>query len=347
MQLFLIIWVAILGALVVVMAMPLPKERSWWRSAIGFVLALAWILLPLLAFEPGLLCCIAIPAALALPPAMKEKSWRSFFRAFILVLVVTVLPLFFFIFSFYIAPQSKSECTRGWLECFIAGKLALTPLVLFSTAAFYALEILRVKNRTAGWIVIGVFIGATIAMTCFFFGLVFYASDSRFLLLSVPLYVAVWYSWRAVQLIKAAPFGISTYVYSLVGSLPFWLASWWWSWSTYKSLPVDPSGCFVVTAASRGHEEFVGPFTKITRHGRERRVNQQLMTFWQLEELWRRRSPLSHCCFRRVYNRIGPVIARRLTSRWHADAACAALKPLEWTARFILKSQSFNTKRTP
>ena len=144
-------------------------------------------------------------------------------------------------------------------------------------------------------------------------------------------------------LIKAAHLGTIKYIRALIGSVPFWAASWLWSVATYKSLPdYDPS-CFVVTAASRGHEVFVGPFNEIVHHGRKRRANQQLVVFWQVEALWNRRAPRSHRCFRRIYNRVGPVIARRMTSPWLADAVCAALKPLEWTANLIVKINTIPT----
>jgi hypothetical protein len=276
---------------------------------------------------------IGIPAVLAVPPAVKEHSVRRFFIAWGLSFTGVVLPLFFFFMSFFIAPDSKVRCNHGWLDCFIEGKLALTPLVLWATAALFALEVWRVKHRTARWLVLGMFTGATVAVVCLAIGLVCFGLD---LFLLVPFYVAVWYSVLARQLIKASPYGARNYVWTLVGSLPLWLASLWWSYRSYQALP-EESGCFVVTAAGRGHEPFVGPFQEITRHGRKLRANQQLLTFWRLEALWQCRASRSHAGFRRVYNRVGPVLARRINSPWRADAVCAALKPLEWAARLVLK----------
>jgi hypothetical protein len=282
---------------------------------------------------------------LALPAGVREKSCCRFFIALVLSYFGVVLPLFFFFFSVFIAPEWKGACHCGWLDCFIVGKTALTPLALWATAALYALEVLRVKNRPAPWLVLGVFLGATVAVVCFVIGLICYGPDGLgdIVFLAVPGYVAVWYLWRAVQLIKAAHLGTIMYIRALIGSVPFWAASWLWSVATYKSLPdYDPS-CFVVTAASRGHEAFVGPFTEIVHHGRKQRANQQLIIFWQVEALWGRRAPRSHRCFRRIYNRVGPVIARRMTSPWLADAVCAALKPLEWTANLIVKINTIPT----
>jgi hypothetical protein len=282
---------------------------------------------------------IGIPAVLAVPPAVKEYSVRRFFIAWGLSFTGVVLPLFVFFMSVFLAPDSKAVCHDGWLDCFIGGKLALSPMVLWATAALYALEVMRVKDRTARWLVLGTFTGATIALVCLVFGLICFLPEGDVfaqLWLLVPLYVAVWYSVRAWQLIKVSPYGARNYVWTLAGSLPLWLASVWWSYRTYQSLP-EVDNCFVVTAAGRGHEPFVGPFREITRHGHKLRANQQLITFWRLEALWQSRAPRSHAGFRRIYNRIGPVLARRINSPWRADAVCATLKPLERAARLVLK----------
>jgi hypothetical protein len=65
-------------------------------------------------------------------------------------------------------------------------------------------------------------------------------------------------------------------------------------------------------------------------------ANQQLITLWQLEALWRTTALRSHTIFRRGYNLFGPIIARRITSPWVADAAYVALKPAELLARLIV-----------
>ena len=123
-----------------------------------------------------LLILIGILSVLAFPPAMKKKSWHQFFIALILSFILSfagvLLPLFVFFLSSIMVPDWKGDCTYGWLDCFIMGKLALAPLVLLATAALYALEILRVENRTARWIVIGIFLGAIVSCICFVFGVV-------------------------------------------------------------------------------------------------------------------------------------------------------------------------------
>jgi len=282
---------------------------------------------------------VAILSALALPPAVKEKSWRRFFIALALSFVGVVLPLFVFLFSSLMGPEWKGACVYGWLDCFITGKLALTPLVLLATAALYALEILRVENRAGRWIAAGIFIGAIVSSICFVFGMVCIGSgaDPLKLWLLVPFYVAVWYSIRAVQLINATHSSFWPNLISLVGSLPFWLASWLWSHNLYASLPAKPpSDCFIVTAAARGHAKFVGPHFEIERKGRRLLANQQLVIFWQFENLWQARSPRIHAMFRIIYNCIGPVVARLISSPWLADLTFIVLKPLEWLVRLCL-----------
>src|SRR5471030_1253469 len=173
---------------------------------------------------------IVILCVLALPATLKEKSRRRFLIAMVLSSVGVVLPLFVFLFSSLMEPEWKGACVYGWLDCFIVAKLALTPLVLLATAALYALEIIRVKNRTARWIIVGIFLGAIVASVCFVFGVVCIGSEAdlpKFWLL-VPFYVALWYLVRAVELIKASDVNFWPNFISLVGSLPFWLASWLW-----------------------------------------------------------------------------------------------------------------------
>jgi hypothetical protein len=279
---------------------------------------------------------------LAVPVAQKTNSLGRFFIAGVVAFFGVTLPLAIFLLSSSMVPECKQDCKFGWLDCFIKGKLALIPLALWATAALYAVDVLRVKNRTRGWIVLGILFGALISDVSLIFGIVFFGIALIVspdwviaLFLLIPLYVAVWYSIRAVQLLRASHLSSRIYVYSLFGSVPFWLTSYVWSKSTYWSLPDQAGGCFIVTAASRGHVRFTGPHTEIFRNGRCLRANKQLLTFWELETHWQRQSPRSHTAFRRIYNRLGPIIAARIKSPWLADATCLALKPLEFTARWI------------
>jgi len=282
---------------------------------------------------------IVVLLALALPPALKAQSRNRFFIALILSFAGVVLPLFVFFFSGFLVPDWKGACHHGWLDCFIVGKLALSPLVLLATAALYSLDIFRVEMRTQRWLVIGVFLGAVTAWICFIFGLVCFGVDvwRPQVWLLVPFYIALWYSIRAWQLIRAAKYGWGTYFVTLVGSLPFWLASCWWSHKVFNSLPDKAPTCFIVTAAASGHPQCVGPLVEIDHNGSRRWANQQLVTFWELETRWQIFFPRSHAIFRQVYNRLGPVVAAKIKSPWLADAAYLVLKPVEWLASLCLK----------
>jgi len=53
--------------------------------------------------------------------------------------------------------------------------------------------------------------------------------------------------------------------------------------------------------------------------------------------LWSRRFPRSHALGRKIYNRCGPVIARRISSPWLADLVFLVLKPGELFAAIVLR----------
>ncbi len=281
------------------------------------------ILLPILVF-------------LVFWPLAFERTWQRFFLSLLFNTFGIALPLFVFAFSSAMVPEWKGACHFGWLSCFIGTKLALSPIVLLASAALYRIEILPFQPPAPRWVEIGLFLGAIVATVCTVYGVVVLHEWKNiwfWLWMSVPFYVSVWYGVRTKQFLRTSDWGIRTYLYSLLGSLPFWLWSCWWSFTTYEKLPENAPDCFVVTAAGRGHRGLVGPFTEFSHGGRRLAANRQLITFWTLEDRWRVRSPGSHRLFRRAYNRLGPHLARRIRSPWLADAVWLALKPLELLAK--------------
>jgi hypothetical protein len=281
-----------------------------------------WIILFLILF------------ALAMPVWFGKGFWPHVPLAMVMSFFVVVLPLFVFAFSSFMVPEWKGACRYGWVDCFIVGKLAFSPFVLVATAALYRLEVLREKNVGDKWFVGGIYLGAMVAVTCAVFGLVCVKWQGWLL---VPIYVAVWYAIRAVQLMIQSTVGFWAYLWATLLTVPAWLTSWQWSRQVYESLPNQaPSGCFVVTAAGRGHPNVVGPFFEIEHAGKSCRANQQLITLWQFEERWRKQFPLSHAAFRRIYNRFGSLIAARIRSQWQADVMFLILKPAEWLANIYL-----------
>lgn len=300
--------------------------------------------------HPSELLFFGLPTLLLIAPAVAaavyRRSWLWFLASLLLSFGIIVLPLFVFIASSALIPDAKDECLHGWLNCFIMGKLALLPPAIFATATLYAVEAFRVKNRTAKWIVAGLCSGATISIVCLVYGLIVFGNDGMGFWMLVPAYIAVWYALRTVQLVNECGSANETVWGSVLGSLPFWLGSLFWSHSTYVSLPATHQGCFVVTAASRGHKKFVGPHFAIQRKGGFVSANGQLLTLWQFEDLWSKSAPRSHRQFRSLYNRLGSVIAAQIGSPWMADATYLALKPVEVAAKVILAaSKAQNTQK--
>jgi hypothetical protein len=292
----------------------------------------------------GLLSLVGI---LALPPALEERSFSRFAGRFAISIVLSffgvVLPIGVFVLSIFLTPEWKGGCANGWIDCFMLGKLALGPLVLWASAALYAAEIGRVKDPTQTWIVLGFSVGAVVSTACSAFGLIFISTENASYApwLLVPFYTSVWYLARVTQLSNIVRLRVSHYLKVFFSSLPFWFGSLVWSWKTYQNLPEHPpASCFVVTAAARGHRKIVGPFIQLTRRGHYRTVNRQLAIFWQFEAMWSACSPASHRVFRNVYNRVGPFLARKINSPWRADFVHLVLRPAEFMAHLVLKVNS-------
>lgn len=96
--------------------------------------------------------------------------------------------------------------------------------------------------------------------------------------------------------------------------------------------PPPPQDCFIVTAATQGHPWIVGSHEVRCIGGGRRRINRQLQTLKFAELTLAAAFPSWHRRLRRVYNRLGPRLARRLHSPWRADLAYCLLKPAEWLA---------------
>lgn len=275
--------------------------------------------------------------ALVLPPTLKYRSWKKSGVSLLVASVGVVLPLFIFFFSAFLVPDWKGGCRHGWIDCFHLGKLALTPIVLWATAALYAVEVFAPERLTRYSVALGLVLGTTVAAVCFLFGVVAIGVQHAMALwLLVPLYIAVWHGIRARQMIQRMNIGVFSCVVAFLSSLPFWVWSVIWSRHIYTALPNKPPDCFVVTAASRGHKNLVGPFLEVRHNGQPRRANLQLIVLWQFEALWRAHAPGSHAAFRRAYNSIGPAIARCITSPWLADAVYVVRIPAALLARLIV-----------
>jgi hypothetical protein len=156
----------------------------------------------------------------------------------------------------------------------------------------------------------------------------------------VPFSVAVVQTMLCGILAQGYYFKTETWIYhwrSIIGATGLFLSGMILKFPiafvTYRSLPDNPPSCFIVTAASRGHSNLVGswidPQTQFP-------VNQQLLQFRAFEDWLQARSPDTHASVRRLYNYIGPVIAKRIDSPLKADVVYCLLKPVEWLIRLIV-----------
>ena len=105
----------------------------------------------------------------------------------------------------------------------------------------------------------------------------------------------------------------------------------------YESLPREPppgyGDCFIVTAAARGHAGIVK--SNVDAAG-GKVSNLQLHRFRAFENALAGRWPACHRFLRRVYNRVGPPIARRIGNPYIADVVYCCLKPAEYAVVFLM-----------
>lgn len=300
---------------------------------------------------PALIIVLSVAVLLAVAPAIQRRSWLALIGASWRVVLAMLLPLAAFIVTCADEPSWKGASRGGWIGCFDAAKLVLLPLVAWSLACVYALEIWRVEQRAKSWLVLGCSQGAVVSG---YFCLriliyVFAWPDSLparglgevlllFAILLMPFVVCAYFAYRTRQLWRESEMSKLKFWLSQLWGLPFWIGALFNARRIYANLPDEPpQGCFVVTAAARGHAQLVGPFVPHARHGRVRPVNHQLLTFWAFEQRWQATAPRTHRAFRRLYNTVGPRLARRLTNPWLADAAYLALKPAEWLVARLLR----------
>ena len=103
----------------------------------------------------------------------------------------------------------------------------------------------------------------------------------------------------------------------------------------YSKLPLEPpSGCYVVTAAARGHAWFVKADDNLCQRFP---VNRQLCRLKAFEIVVKSIWPRAHRLFRKIYDTLGPIVANRLSNRLFADLAYVSLKPVEWIAAISVR----------
>ncbi len=290
---------------------------------------------------------LVVPFILAVRAYLVSSSWKQALKVFFLIVLGIELPLFVFFLSVVLVPDWKGAIKVGWLDCFHMGKLFLTPLVLWASAAFFALEVRQVKKRLQPWIVLGYLSGAIVSALCFIVGILVHVapnflefSKSSWILipfLLVPLATSLWFSMRSMRLLDEAKVARKSVIITLLLFLLLLSASIVSSRVTCQRLPEQGPDCFIVSAAMRGHSEIVGERVTVLHEGRLRQANQQLQVFWKFEAKWREESPQSYRHFRYFYNRAGPQIAALISSPLVADVVYLLLVPFEAVASFSLK----------
>ena len=123
-----------------------------------------------------------------------------------------------------------------------------------------------------------------------------------------------------------------------------WLIAYFGAWRTsinimlaeYAKLPTENPGCYVTTAAARGHAYIVHSEPVMLDTGAVCCVNDQMRRFKCAELVLQQTAPQLHRACRLIYNRLGPRLAASLVHPLLADAAYLSLKPAEWLARLAL-----------
>lgn len=265
------------------------------------------------------------------PVRCGDTPIRSYLKASAICFLGICLPVVVFLLHGGLTPDSKASARAGWLDCFHEGSIWLFPLVVFASWGFHRVVVL--KRRDVGtWTISSIFIGSIVSWGCFIFWWIRMSQGGRpemVVMILVPIYVGIWYSILAYQLWCRAGLCIKESIFSVLITVPFWIASIRRAKDIYAALPETTGDCFVVTAANGGHEGIVGPFFEVERRGARRRANLQLIRLWEFEAAWKRRLPGSHKVFRAAYNRIGPVLAGRIRNQLLADIAFVLLKPIE------------------
>ena len=124
-----------------------------------------------------------------------------------------------------------------------------------------------------------------------------------------------------------------------------WLAAYIAAWrydilkmyELYAQLPTAPPDCYIATAAARGHPRIVRSRQVKLANGIATQVNGQLQILKCAELALMAVAPHWHKHLRKVYDRVGNQLARKIQNRFLADMAYLSLKPFEWLAEMVLK----------
>jgi hypothetical protein len=150
----------------------------------------------------------------------------------------------------------------------------------------------------------------------------------------MTVYVARHSGAERLRFSLAQLFGLLAWLAAYLGA---WRTSFIWMLQEYARLPTTaPTGCYISTAAARGHRWLVRSEACVSRDGSVHRVNDQMRFLKAGELLLTSVSPSAHRACRWVYDRVGPLLAAALVHPVLADVAYLLLKPPEWLCRMAL-----------
>ncbi|GAX47498.1 hypothetical protein RsY01_1098 [Lactococcus reticulitermitis] len=144
-------------------------------------------------------------------------------------------------------------------------------------------------------------------------------------------------NWPWIAFILAIPLlGVIIAVLSVFGQAPDSVIKAWtetadWTLSEKISAPdlAFHDDHYLCTVAAMGHRKLVKSQRMGIRAGRKIVVNRQLCIANAFEQIIQEKTPKVHYYIRRVYDRYGYPIARKINSQYTADLVYLIMKPLE------------------
>ncbi len=287
-----------------------------------------------------------IPCLLfAYPGTVRGEGNRRFLLSYLkcgaIFFLGVLIPVVYFFLSAALAPDWKGAANSPY-GCILETKIWLTPFALWAWVSFYLYAVIQ-KKKDSVWVALGLFtgfVGSIITISTMLlvrFPISEELIDGLVILFLSPLvYVPLWYgilsycSWKAVS--------VRPYYYG--ASLLAQAAGW--AWAAEKTIDAynalgDRPPCYVVTASAYGYPWLVRPTLRLDHEGRRILESAQLVRLREFERLWGIKSPDTHRQFRRLYNVVGPLMAKCIQRPFLASVSYLALKPLEWLVMVLLK----------
>ena len=276
----------------------------------------------------------------------KVVPFSTFWQVWLVIFVGLYSMLMFGLSAIAFEAEWKGSKGLSWVYYTLDHKAALTwwPSYIIGGIAFiYAVVNRKFANRSPVlflMIVIQALISFAYTFACLFMN---FAPPRGFWL--VPGSCAICYSLFAalifcqrtwsLETVRAQWIALSA---TLIGFVVGIFAKYPFAAAYYQQLADEPpDDCFIVSAASKGSQSLVGSWFD-AETGRV--LNQQLISFWQFEDFLKERFPAFHSRLRKVYNRVGPVLARQIVFNWQANLVYCLLKPLELVTKVIVSVAS-------